>query len=83
MLRLGNEEKKSGILDLYADELKIVVYMFRKFVQKIKKILDKFMKTCPSFVHNLGMFLKAEKEAEMIIHGLLVSPLLQSLFFDE
>ena len=32
--------------------------MFRKFVQKIKKILDKFMKTCPSFVHNLGMFFK-------------------------
>ena len=27
-------------------------------VQKIKKILDKFMKTCPSFVHNLGMFFK-------------------------
>jgi hypothetical protein len=32
--------KMSGILDLYADELKIVVYMFRKFVQKIKKILE-------------------------------------------
>lgn len=38
------------------------------------------MKICPSFVHNLGMFLKAEKEAEMIIHGLLVSPL-YSLYF--
>ena len=81
MLRLGNEEKKSGILDLYADELKIVVYMFRKFVQKIKKILDKFMKHAQVLCITWACFLKAEKEAEMIIHGLLVSPLLQSLFF--
>lgn len=32
--------------------------MFKTFVQKIKKRLDEFTKTCLRFVHSVGMFLK-------------------------
>lgn len=32
--------------------------MFKTFVQKIKKRLDEFTKTCPRYVQNVGMFLK-------------------------